>query len=415
MKARLQYWFVLWVVLFSAAALVLQQSQPQPYPVTVLDWIRLLMVSAWLVPLPMAVIGLWGLVRYHNRIVRYKLRVPLIIRIVTKGDNLEAVKQTITAAKLATVGLPVEIQVVTDKPLGIKEQIVVPKNYTTSNGAMWKARALNYAIEVGGLSDKAWILHLDEESHITTETVAGVAEFIATHPGTVGQGAILYNRELATNPWWTLADSLRTGDDVGRFYGQYKAGNCRFGMHGSFILIPQKIEQAIGFNFPPQLCVTEDAYFGLLALDMGFKFGWVNGYIYEQSPRSAKDFLKQRRRWYLGIRKLVFSDLPFKTKSTLLFSFFAWSGSILVLLATLINFFAPIYVPQSIRIGADLSLAIYIGLYLVGLHLNLAGQKRKVLYYLVCLISIPVFSLLEVAAVIYGIIRPQLNFEVIKK
>lgn len=424
MKARIQYWFILWVVVFASVLYALQQAQPAPYPVTLLDHLRLILVSAWVVPLPMAVIGLWGLLRYRSINPPALLRQQVVFRIVTRGDNRAAVLATVsnikqTLASLNPMPLDWWIEVVTDKSLGISEELVVPDDYQTPNGAKWKARALHYALEVSRASMNTWIFHLDEESQIDAGTVYGIAEFTTNNPGTIGQGAILYNRELRSNTWLTMADSLRTGDDIGRFHAQYQQQNCLFGMHGSFILLPNFIEQAIGFDYAPAQCVTEDAYFGLKALEGRYKFGWVNGFVYEQSPRTVRDFLKQRRRWYLGICQVILSDLKWSTKGVLTLSTLAWTGSVLVMFATLVNFAAPIRIPEWVRIGGDLSLAIYAALYWVGLHMNLRGTKtsvcRRALMYVALIISIPVYSAMEVAGVVYGIIRPELGFEVIDK
>jgi egghead protein (zeste-white 4 protein) len=81
-------------------------------------------------------------------------------------------------------------------------QIVVPGSYATANGATHKARALHYAVETSYPPD-AWVLHLDEESHITDDLVSGVRDaaveeaWSGTHR--VGQGMIVYSRHIETN------------------------------------------------------------------------------------------------------------------------------------------------------------------------------------------------------------------------
>jgi egghead protein (zeste-white 4 protein) len=419
MKARLQYWFLLWTLIVTVLLWELQTTSHASAG-TVWD---ALILGAWVIPLPLALVAVWGLMRYKNQQVPSRLSAPLVFRVVTRGDNVEAVKKTVENIKqtMAPLRTPPDwwIEVITDKPLGIPEQIVVPEDYRTPRGAKWKARALNYALHASRARYTDWIFHLDEESQIDRGTVIGISQFMREHPGKIGQGAILYNRELATNPWLTLGDSLRTGDDVGRFYAQYRAGNCAFGMHGSFILVPNHVEQFVGFDFPPNLCVTEDAYFGLKALERRYSFGWVNGYVYEQSPRTIRDFLKQRRRWFLGIVQVTKGPLPLRTKGILMLSALSWVGSVLVAGATVINFIHPTMVPPAIRLGSDIALGVYVGLYLAGLHLNLQGldlsTRRKLYYYGLMTISIPIYSMLEMAGVLYGVVRPQLGFEVIKK
>lgn len=420
MKARIQYLFVLWSVVVATGLWEFQTFNTTTTAGSMLDTILL---SAWVIPLPLALVAVFGLMHYRNTVKPSRLSAPLVFRVVTRGDNVEAVKKTVAniRATMAGIKTPPEwwIEVVTDKPLGIPEQLVVPDDYQTPNGAKWKARALHYALQASRARYNDWIFHLDEESQIDKNTVIGISQFMHDHPGKIGQGAILYNRELLTNPWLTLADSLRTGDDIGRFYAQYKAGHCAFGMHGSFILVPNFVEQHIGFDFPPNLCVTEDAYFGLKALEERYSFGWVNGFVYEQSPRTVKDFLKQRRRWFLGIVEVANGSLSFRTKGILMISTLSWISSILVAVATIVNFIHPTVVPVVIRLGSDIALGIYVALYMSGLHLNLTDMglsvRRKLAYYSLMLISIPVYSALEMTGVLYGIVRPKLGFEVIQK
>ena len=420
MKVRLQYLFALWVALTATG---LWEVQSLTHPTAVASLWQVLTLSAWVLPLPLALVALYGLMRYRESNVVSRLSAPLVFRIVTRGDNAEAVKRTVQNIKDTMQGMrtPPEwwIEVVTDKPIGIPEQIVVPDCYTTSQGAKWKARALNYALTASRAKYNDWIFHLDEESQIDINTIYGISAFMREHPGKIGQGAILYNRELSSNPWLTLADSLRTGDDIGRFYAQYQAGNCAFGMHGSFILVQNSVEQYIGFDFPPNLCVTEDAYFGLKAYENRYQFGWVNGYVYEQSPRTVRDFLKQRRRWFIGIVQVIRGPLSWNTKGVLMLSTISWAGSILVGMATLVNLAHPVIVPLSIRLGSDIALGIYASLYLSGLHLNLRDQGysrvQRLKYYLTLLVSIPAYSLIETLGIAYGIVKPELGFEVISK
>ena len=54
----------------------------------------------------------------------------------------------------------------------------MPKNYETSTGALNKSRALQYCWEedINLYSDDEWIVHLDEETLVTTESVKGKAK-----------------------------------------------------------------------------------------------------------------------------------------------------------------------------------------------------------------------------------------------
>ena len=54
-------------------------------------------------------------------------------------------------------------------------EIHVPKDYKTSTGALNKSRALQYCWEdsVNLYSDEEWIVHLDEETLVTEESIKG--------------------------------------------------------------------------------------------------------------------------------------------------------------------------------------------------------------------------------------------------
>jgi hypothetical protein len=49
----------------------------------------------------------------------------------------------------------------------------LPDDYSTPNGTLNKARALNYALETSSLPPNAWIVHLDEETQPTAFRTAG--------------------------------------------------------------------------------------------------------------------------------------------------------------------------------------------------------------------------------------------------
>ena len=55
------------------------------------------------------------------------------------------------------------------------EEIVVPKTYRSKSGALNKSRALQFCLEedVNILKDEDWIVHLDEETLLTQNSVKG--------------------------------------------------------------------------------------------------------------------------------------------------------------------------------------------------------------------------------------------------
>lgn len=96
----------------------------------------------------------------------------------------------------------------------------------------------------------------------------------------------------------------RTGDDLGHYYLQHRVGFTLFGLHGAYIVCRQDVEAKIGLDLGPRGSITEDAWWILLAMKQSYRTKWIDGYLEEQATQSLMDFLKQRRRWYYGLRKL---------------------------------------------------------------------------------------------------------------
>ncbi|MFT5317965.1 MAG: hypothetical protein ACI8RA_001226 [Chlamydiales bacterium] len=121
------------------------------------------------------------------------------------------------------------------------------------------------------------VFHLDEESQLTKEVLTGINRFANDRQNAwrLGQGAIQYadtwNRNNHKKVWNTddiqarfcqLLDSVRRGDDAARFYFQFHGLNqILFGAKGSFLYLPQVLEQLEGYNFDggEKTSITEDA------------------------------------------------------------------------------------------------------------------------------------------------------------
>lgn len=365
----------------------------------------------------------------------------LVVVYVSRGDNVHALGRSILATKslLDANRVDYRIDVVTDLP--VQEEIsritqdvtfhLVPEGYTTINNAKWKARALHYVVERHGgdnnFNDKnTWILHLDEESQITQNSLAGIAEFISDpkNRDCVGQGEIKYNaHKYGEDLLITWVDSIRSGDDLGRFRFQFGLfSKPLFGMHGSYILAPLHIEQRFGFDLGRRGSVTEDAYFALKCADEGIKFRWVNGYIKEQSPYNLKAIAKQRRRWFCGLLSLSFdSEIRLSTRlplmiNTLLWSI-AWLGPVVTVLALIFGG----YFPLPLLITALLMQGFYASTYMIGAMRNIAdvenqlSMMKKLKIYLGTLVGVHVASIIEGASVLYAITRPVKTFDVVNK
>jgi egghead protein (zeste-white 4 protein) len=422
-----------------------------------LSRIQVMMSWLWVLPLPVALLSFLGILLYKNAayleaINRTSLYDRAIyFRLVTRGINQPTVVRTVNNVVETmedfnfehALNIPYYVEVVTEKTnpplmhiiqksLWSRHVMVIerPTEYKTSRNALYKARALQYALDCSLAKDSDWVFHLDDESQINKRTVTGILAFVAreeeknmadpAYKPLIGQGTILYYRNIHQSLLYTLADSIRTADDMGRYFLQYFFGVCVFGMHGSFILVRNSVEKEEGFDFHPVHCITEDAYWGLRMMQRGYKFGHVSGFLHEQSPEKASDFIKQRRRWFLGISKVLQAkDIRFRYKLILFFMTFLWALSGLIVLYTMVNILHPVPISELVGVLASVAFAIYVLMYTLGFYVNMQHSalpfSRKVVYLCMLLLLIPTFSILEASGALYGLLYRQLDFYVIKK
>jgi beta-1,4-mannosyltransferase len=402
-----------------------------------LDHVLLLFSATWMAPVAVTAVTVAGYMLFRRPEPPPRrlptLDVPVCFRVVARGDNVPAVQGTVGSIRATMAALPAfpySIEVVTDLPVPLPPlpeivPLVVPDDYRTPNGSLYKARALQYAVERSTLPDKAWIMHLDEESHITRSVVLGISRAIAEERSSeaprIGQGLILYHRNLEEDLLFALADSIRSGDDVGRFYVQHRLGVTLFGLHGSFILVRNDVEKDIGFDVGPAGSVTEDAFWALEQMALGRRCRWVDGVVVEQAPQRLRDFLRQRRRWFVGLWQVVRrAPVPLRWRLPLAFSIAAWSVAWLGVLYTYVNFVTGIDTPDAIWVGGTFAFAVYVAQYLVGLRLNMdhrgiRGFWRRSRLYVLQVLLVPVFAAMEASGVVYGIVKPDSGFHVINK
>jgi hypothetical protein len=76
-------------------------------------------------------------------------------------------------------------------------------------------------------------------------------------------------------------------------------------------------------------------------------------------------------------------------------------------------------IPRVVLFIGTSSLAAYSALYLLGLELNLDQRGvpwyRRIPWQLAQILLLPIYSLLESYAVIYGVVRPTVGFHIVKK
>jgi egghead protein (zeste-white 4 protein) len=391
----------------------------------------------WLSAVVPGAMGLVGLLAFRHAERLDEVRaIPCLVswRIVSRGDNVEALTATIRRCQremARTPLFPYVIEVVTDllsthmpPPNEDLVYIAVPPKYRTPKGTLYKARALQFALETSTLPDDAWIVHLDEETHPTSSGIKGIARMISEEEqaGTyrIGQGAILYHRDWRTHPFLTLADMVRTGDDFARFHFQTRLNRTVFGMHGSYIVVRNDVEKSSGFDFGPVGSITEDAFWALVCMEIGHRCRWVDGYLEEQSTRSIGDFVRQRRRWFQGLAKVaLFAPVKPRWRLSLGINTALWALAPFGLLYTIGHLVYGFQVEPWIRALANGSFASFLTLYILGLKTNLAEHGitgwRSVGWTAAQAVLLPVFSAMEAVGVLAAILKPVAGFHVVKK
>lgn len=388
----------------------------------------------------------------------------IYFRYVTRGNNARLVASNAQNAAdvLSRSGLPKDmwrVEIVTDVSVDIEKtiaheqvyEIVVPEEYVAANGALFKARALNYAIDASPARDEDWIVHLDEETKFDTDTVRGVLHHCSTEAYSthvlkrqkwprIGQGPILYGRGLmegdicggdkvAGNWLTTFADSGRVSDDCGRYRIQYECGEVWVGMHGSFVVACNCVERAVTFDHGVEGSIAEDAFFAMMARARNVRFRWIDAVMFEQSPFTVRDFVKQRARWLVGGLRVAWSGrIPLRLRLFMgvltglwaLMPVMYWSLIVAVLFgsADSANGTNHVYYHVLLPLLASLSLWNYMFGFFATFSMRSMGVLRFVVALYAQLGLTPIFGVMEVWAVCYALwnfTKLSVGFHVVQK
>lgn len=356
----------------------------------------------------------------------------LCFRIVTRGLFPELVQRNLNRNFKTCIeaGLSnFSIEIVTDNQVCILiedervQQIVVPSSYQTSSGARFKARALQYALEdnVSTVKEGDYIVHLDEETILTQNSINGIINFALDGKHHFGQGLITYANEQVVNWLTTLVDSYRVADDMGKLRFQFLAFHKPlFGWKGSYVVTRYEAEKDVSFDHGPDGSVAEDCYFSMIAYMKGYTFDFIQGEMLEKSPFSMMDLIRQRKRWLQGIWLTVHSSkIPLRVKIILAMSHYAWLVLPITTLSFITAFVFP--TPNSLIISSvgSFCFAVAFYMYIFGIlksfDLKRTGRTMLFVYLIMQVFMLFISIVIENVAVIWGLIGSKHNFYIVQK
>lgn len=176
----------------------------------------------------------------------------------------------------------------------------------------------------------------------------------------------------------------------------------------------------MSFDNGPDGSVAEDCFFAMKAFSKGYTFDWIEGEMFEKSPFTVMDFLRQRKRWLQGILLVVHSKaIPFKYKIFLTMSVYSWCFSPL----SISNIFFAVKYPMPCPYLIDLMCAFLgsIGLYMYifGVLKSFSLYRFGVLKSIICIFgaicTTPLNVVTENVAVVWGVLTNKHQFYVVDK
>ncbi|XP_045173389.2 beta-1,4-mannosyltransferase egh-like [Mercenaria mercenaria] len=389
-------------------------------------------------PIPQAIFNFLGLFCYNTHPQKPKLNSAtlfgpsLCFRTVTRGTFPELLRRNVqkNIDICSRIGLDNYIlEVVTDNTVNLPNsprlrEIIVPEEYVTRNRTKYKARALNYCLErdVNMLADDDWIVHLDEETLLTESSVIGILNFVNDGKYELGQGVITYANEEIVSWITTLADLVRVGMDFGmiRFCLKFLHRPV-FSWKGSFIVAKTAVEKQITYDFGMEGSIAEDCFFALTGWHQGYKFGFVEGEMWEKSTFSIMDYIYQRKRWVKGIYNVFFSrQIPYQYKCGISLMLVSWFTMPLTVTNLLLVPLYPLPMWRSVNIMCGFMGAVMLFLFIFGAIKSFSPRRLGwVRYVLLCfapVLILPVSMILETAGVILAFKTRKINtFHIVDK
>ncbi|XP_060561632.1 beta-1,4-mannosyltransferase egh-like [Ruditapes philippinarum] len=377
------------------------------------------------IPLPQAIFNFLGLFFYNTFPRKPKLNNAtlfgafLCFRTVTRGTFPALVRKNVqrNIDTCSRIGLDNYIfEVVTDCTVNVPKsprvrEVIVPRDYVTRNRTQYKARALNYCLEpdINMLTDSDWIVHLDEETLLTESSVIGILNFVNEGKYDLGQGVITYANETIACWVTTLADLVRVGMDFGMIRFCLKCLHKPvFSWKGSFIVAKVNAEKQITYDFGMEGSIAEDCFFALKGWHEGFKFGFVEGEMWEMSTFSVLDYVYQRKRWVNGIYNVFFSkQIPLRYKCGISFMLLSWLTMPFTVPNILLVPLYPLPLWRSVNVTCAFMGAVMTFLFIFGAIKSFSPRRLGWIRYLTLwflpIFILPVSMILETTGVILAL------------
>lgn len=390
-----------------------------------------------LLTLPQVICNFAGLILFNAFPGKVTLKgspllAPFIcIRVVTRGGFPKLVRDNVTRNMNVCSSVGMEnfmIEVVTDKAINLPKhrrvrEVIVPPEYKTKSGALFKSRALQYCLEdnVNILAGNDWIVHLDEETLLTENCVRGILNFVLDGQHQFGQGLITYANENIVNWMTTLADTFRVSDDMGKLRFQfYLFHKPLFSWKGSYVVSQVSAEKQVSFDNGLDGSVAEDCYFAMKAYTEGYTFNFVEGEMWEKSPFTLWDFMQQRKRWLQGILLVVHSKgIPIINKIFLAISCYSWVTLPLSTSNTFLVGLCPVPCPHFLDLICGFIGGVNIYMYIFGViksfPIHRYGPLKFSLLLAGAIAVIPINVIIENIAVIWGVFSKKHKFYIVNK
>ena len=418
------------------------------------SWLGWAVTFWWSVPVLGTVVGVCGMLAARRRIkaagrlwdtrmvVAGRDTLLVVVPTIGRPDTYPALERAVRSYSTRLPGYfaDVRVDIVTEEGCGAAEQIAelarqlrnvrvlaVPADYRTPRGTRFKARANHYAHEVriaeGEARDDVWVLHMDDDTAVGTDTAVALARFVEQQRHAerrdahkhLAQGILTYPREHALNVWTWLADAARPAADLAQFSVFTGHGTPLAGLHGELLLVRASIEAEIGWDFGPK-AIVEDAQWALVfARRHPGRAGWFNGRCYGASPATLRDFAKQRDRWAWGLIGLATNrSIPLRDRVMILYSVTAWLLSplqhvgVVLLVGAATGTLNTTPVTAAVLPIWALNVAYAVWTYWEGLKVNRYSSRdtRRRWWEMVAVVAlIPLFSLLEAWGAVRGLWR----------